>query len=135
MSLFDPQNAPKSSVFDRKMPDSGQKPPETDDIAADVDIETLDLDSELVKVYAKAQKLLDTIVGSVDVPANQQAQVFNSVVTMLDRLAKMRTDVYNAERLRKLEQSLIRTLQAYPQELQEAFLRDYERSLSESEQS
>lgn len=135
MSLFDPQNAPKSSVFGREAPDSKQKPPETDEIITDVDIETLDLDSELVKVYAKAQKLLDTIVGSVDVPANQQAQVFNSVVTMLDRLAKMRTDVYNAERLRKLEQSLIRTLQAYPQELQEAFLRDYERSLSESEQS
>lgn len=135
MSLFDPQSVPKSNVFGREAPDSGQEPPETDEITADVDIETLDLDSELVKVYAKAQKLLDTIVGSVDVPANQQAQVFNSVVTMLDRLAKMRTDVYNAERLRKLEQSLIRTLQAYPQELQEAFLRDYERSLSESEQS
>lgn len=135
MSLFDPQSVPKSNVFGREVPDSGQKLPETDEFAADVDIETLDLDSELVKVYAKAQKLLDTIVGSVDVPANQQAQVFNSVVTMLDRLAKMRTDVYNAERLRKLEQSLIRTLQAYPQELQEAFLRDYERSLSESEQS
>lgn len=135
MSLFDPQSVPKSNVFGREAPDSGQKPPETDEITADVDIETLDLDSELVKVYAKAQKLLDTIVGSADVPANQQAQVFNSVVTMLDRLAKMRTDVYNAERLRKLEQSLIRTLQAYPQELQEAFLRDYERSLSESEQS
>lgn len=107
---------------------AGEKP-------AGVTVENLDIAGELGGLYKSAKDLLDSVLTDSDVPTNQRAQVLNSVSALIQQIAKTRTDVYTAERLRKLEQALIRTLYDISPELKEQFMADYERALAESDVS
>ena len=64
------------------------------------------------------------------VPANQKAQTSNAVAATLATLSKLQTEMYTSERLKKIEQVLIETLQTLPQETQAAFLDTYEANLA-----
>lgn len=86
---------------------------------------TLDLSAELYAQYVKAKNLL---TESSSEPLNQKAQTLNSIVSVLAVIAKIRTELYNAERLKKLESCLIEALLEFPA-LQEAFMERYEREL------
>lgn len=92
---------------------------------AAVPLTSLDLSHELYLQYLKAKKML-TDAGNE--PLNQKAQTLNSIVSVLGVIAKLRTELYNSERLKKLESCLIETLLEYP-ELHEAFMERYEREL------
>ena len=90
--------------------------------------DTINLESELLAQYNKAKKLLHDAEYDEEVPLNQKAQVVNSATAILGALIKNQAELYNLERIKKIESVLLRTLQAFP-EMQEVFLRDYEQAL------
>lgn len=90
----------------------------------------LNLERELVMQLVVVQNLQNETLADPGVPANQKAQTVNSAAATLQTLAKMQTEVYNSERLKRMEQALIETLQALPTEAQEAFLTAYEGAIA-----
>lgn len=81
----------------------------------------LNLTEELYAQYVKAKQML---ADSSSEPLNQRAQTMNSIVSILTQIAKIRTDLYDAERLKKLEAALLTTLKEFP-ELSDRFLELY----------
>jgi hypothetical protein len=102
-----------------------EKPPEPEKpklLLPVVPLENLDLAAELYTQYISTKQMLS---DAVDEPLNQRAQTVNSIVNILDRITKIRTEIYNAEKLKKLEAALLTTLKEFP-ELSERFLELYE---------
>lgn len=89
----------------------------------------LNLEKELVLQLLTVQKLQREVLAESDIPANQKAQTVNAVAANLATLAKLQTEVYTSERLKKIEQILISVLQVMPLEQQESFLTAYEEAL------
>lgn len=87
----------------------------------------LNLEKELVLQLLTVQKLQREVLAEADIPANQKAQTVNAVAANLATLAKLQTEVYTSERLKKVEQVLIEALQTLPTSAQEEFLAHYER--------
>jgi hypothetical protein len=88
-------------------------------------LEDLNLADELYAQYVSAKQMLE---DSDEDPLNQKAQTTNSIVNILAHIAKIRTDLYNAERLKKLESCLLTTLKEFP-EISERFIELYEEEL------
>jgi uncharacterized protein (UPF0147 family) len=91
--------------------------------------EEIRVDEEIAEVYASAKTLLDLIIEDDDVPANQRAQVLNSVSNMIQQMVKSRVDLYNAERIRRMEQVLLQVMRAQPLEVRQAFFDSYSKAL------
>lgn len=89
----------------------------------------LNMERELVLQLITVQNLQREVLSDDSVPANQQAQTAGVVAAALATLCKLQTEVYTSERLKRLEQLLIETLQTLPQEAQQAFLDSYEEKL------
>lgn len=88
----------------------------------------LDIEAELLAQYKTGQSMLNEIINS-DAPANQKAQVFNSVTSTIAQITASQTKLYDAERVKKLEQALIKTLQGFP-EMHAAFMTLYKMALN-----
>jgi len=130
MSLLSAEKAPQSDVFGHEKPKTDEKSPDFDEKVTNV--EAILVNEELAFVFTTTKELLQSVVRSDDTPANQQAQVVNSMLAVIEKIAKLRIDLYNADRVRRIEQTLIKTLRDFPRELQEKFLDAYERNLKES---
>ena len=89
-------------------------------------LKSLDLDAELYNAYAKAKNYLADVQSDDRVPANQLAQLMNTISAILKEIVKMQTDLYNAERVKKLEAAMIQAIKLAPPESQQAFLEQYE---------
>lgn len=93
-------------------------------------LKSVNLEQELVTQLRLAQKLqretLDEDPDVAPTPANQKAQVINSVASTLQMLGKLQVELFDSERLKRIEQILIDTLQTLPKDAQEAFLDRYE---------
>jgi galactose-1-phosphate uridylyltransferase len=96
------------------------------------DLKDLDLSRELVLQVLALQQLQHTVLNSEDTPANQQAQVANSLSSALTTLVKLQSEVQTSERLKKIEATLVEVMQAQPKEMQEAFFAAYEERLTSS---
>ena len=92
-------------------------------------LEDLNIADELLIQYKNAVNLLEAAQHDADIPANQKAQLLNSISAIITNISKTQTDVYNAERLKALENILIATLKDFP-EVKSAFLEAYERALA-----
>lgn len=91
----------------------------------------LDIEEELLLQFARTKALYDRIADDVATPANQRAQVANSVTTIMDQLIKMQARLYSAERVKAIEQALIRVLRELGDEkLLARFFEVYERQLA-----
>lgn len=91
----------------------------------------INLARELVLQLQANQELQNRCLASADTPANQVAQTMNSTAAVLQQLIRLQTEVHNSERLKKIEQKLIETLNTLPSDVQEAFLETYELILAE----
>jgi len=89
----------------------------------------LNMERELLLQLLTAQKLQRDVLADEDVPANQRAQTVNAVAAALGTITKLQVEVHTSERLKKIEQVLIQTLQTLPVPAQEAFLEQYELAL------
>lgn len=87
-------------------------------------LKDLDLEKELVFQFLQVKTLQADTMSDDEAPANQKAQVANACASTLGQLAKAQSEIYSAERMKAVEQILIRTLRRYP-ELAAAFLADY----------
>lgn len=79
---------------------------------------------ELLIQMQKAKQLQEDS-DSQSTPANQRAQVQNSLSKILTDLAKLQNATYTAERFKQLEGAIIRVLRDLPKEAQEAFFTAY----------
>ena len=89
-------------------------------------LKSLNLDSELYAAYARAKNYLAIVQADEEIPPNQVAQVMNTLTAILDKIVKMQTDLYNAERVKKLEAAMIQAIKLAPPESQQVFLEQYE---------
>lgn len=95
------------------------------DMVLKIEISQLNLTEELGLQYRQGKTLLDSLQGS-STPANQKAQVFNSLQTNLDKIIKHRTNVFSQERLKRYEAALLKVLEMKGNEKeQELFLELY----------
>lgn len=93
------------------------------------DLEAIEVSEELAGLYSDARQLLDVVLNDAQTPANQKAQVLNSVHSLIERIMKNRTDLHNAERIRTIEHIVIRVMNEQPQEVKEEFVRQYQAAL------
>lgn len=93
------------------------------------DIKDLNLSRELVLQVQALQALQQRVLSDGEAPANQQAQVANSLSAALVNLVKLQTDVYTSERMKVIEAILVETLKTLPIEAQREFLDAYEEAL------
>lgn len=90
-----------------------------------LDLTKLNLAEELGMQYRSGMILLASVQGDSDTPANQRAQVFNSVGAMLEKIVKQQKVVYNAERLKRFEHAFLRVLEDLPLESKHKFFDQY----------
>lgn len=91
-------------------------------------LQDIDLAQELVLQFMRVKELQVSTLADKGTPANQKAQVANSVAGILAQLTKLQTELHTAERLKLMESNLIKVLKDFP-DLSETFLAEYERSL------
>lgn len=101
------------------------------DMKLKVDLSRLDLAEELGLQYRGAMVLLDSVQDDADIPANQRAQVLNSVRTTLGEIIKQQKIVYNAERMKRLEAAILKVLQQMPPESTRIFFDLYAEFLAQ----
>lgn len=89
----------------------------------------LDLDSELASHYSRAIRMVEALEYDDSIPANQKAQAMNTLTAILQQIIKIRTELYNAEYLKRLENALLKTLKVLPTAAQEEFMEEYERAV------
>ena len=92
-------------------------------------LKDLDLEGELTLQFLALQQLQNAVIDDADTPANQKAQVANSLSAALVNLVKLQGDVHSSERMKRIESILIDTLKDLPVEAVEAFLANYEQTL------
>ena len=80
-----------------------------------VHLKDMDLSQELVLQVAALQELQRMTMGAAEVPANQQAQVANSLSAALVNLVKMQGEVYTTERFKRVERAVINFLNGLPE--------------------
>lgn len=86
-----------------------------------IGIKNLNLTEELGLQYRNGMKLLKDIQSDNSTPANQKAQVFNSVSGMLEKIVKMQESVYSMERLKRYEVAFLKAIETLPVEGKENF--------------
>lgn len=90
-------------------------------------LKDMDLEKELVLQYHKMVQVQARVAEDTRTPANQLAQVGNSVAATLQQLVTMQTKHHTSERFKSLENMLIKALRKMPKEVAEEFLDEYER--------
>ncbi len=88
-------------------------------------LDSLNLEKELVGQYRKTKDLMDSVLHDDETPANQRAQVANSVVTSLGHLVKLQEDLKREETLKLMETVLLDTIGVMGDDVKNAFLREY----------
>lgn len=94
-----------------------------------VDLGTLDLGQELADNLSAARQLRLDITNDHEIPANQKAQVMNTITAILTNIVKLQTELYSAQRQKELEAILISVLRDQPLDLQDKFFAEYEARL------
>lgn len=89
----------------------------------------MNMEDELLLQYQAVRALQNSIIDDDEVPANQRAQVANSVAGVLSTLADLQNKTYSSERFKRIETLLVRHLSKLPEDTAAAFLEDYERLL------
>jgi len=91
------------------------------DLKLQVDLSRINLAEEIGMQYRSAMVLLQSIQDDSSVPANQRAQVLNSIRTTLSDIIRQQKVVYSAERLKRYEVALKKVLEQLPAESTRVF--------------
>lgn len=113
--LSKPENKALADLFDAELDDS-----------VDHDFTSVNLEAETIRLFKQTRRLLTAVLADKATPANQKAQVANTLATLLKSLTTQQTEIYNAERLKRLEFTIIRLLREWPQAEQDRFIAMYE---------
>lgn len=104
----------------------------------------MNIEQELFEAYHAARSLRDTLLdeltpedefdsSSGTTPANQIAQVMNTVTTILKDITKMQTEMYNSNRVKVLENCLLAAIKGAPDDVQSKFFAEYESLLKKTD--
>lgn len=113
---------------DISLKDTYQPPPPIIDSARE--LKELNLDSELLTNYQSAKEYLEQIRYDESTQPNQVAQVMNTINAILKEIVKMQTELYDAERVKKIEAAVISVMKRQPKEVQDRFFDEYESTLN-----
>ena len=100
---------------------------EIDRLLPSEDVSSMNLEDELVQQYLKTKDLMDETLLDEDCPANQKAQVCNSVVTILGQLVKLQEDLKREQIVKLMEATLVEAIKTLPEEVKQEFFAEYER--------
>lgn len=92
-------------------------------------LKDMNVEMEMVLQFMALQALQTRVINDDDVPANQQAQVANSLSASISTLAKLQNEVYTSERIKRIEGILVDTINTLPDEQRDQFLDEYEAAL------
>lgn len=95
-----------------------------------LDLEALDLTAELALQYRQAKALLQEVQRDSATPANQKAQIFNTVRNQLGDIVKQQESVYSMERLKTFETALLKAANAMTPDARDLFFDLYVKHLS-----
>lgn len=98
-----------------------------------LDLGSLDLAEELALQFQQAKALLVDVQRASDIPANQKAQIFNSVRGQLESIVKNQEVVWSMERLKKFEVALVKACGLLTDEAKAAFFDLYSQFLKDPE--
>lgn len=89
-------------------------------------LKDLDLNRELVLQVLALQQLQADVINDDETPANQRAQVANSLSSALTTLVKLQSDVLNSERFKRVEAVVVDMINSQPsEEAREELFRKY----------
>lgn len=95
-----------------------------------VTAEQLNLEGEILQQYNAAKKLYHDSSFDLGIPLNQKAQVLNAISAIISALVKSKQDLYNMDRIKRIESILLSTLKRHP-ELQKDFMVDYKKAFGD----
>lgn len=95
-----------------------------------LDLEALDLNAELALQFRLAKALLVEVQKAGDIPANQKAQIFNSVRAQLADIVKQQESVWGMERLKGFEVAFLKAANSLPDEARDLFFDLYAKFLT-----
>lgn len=93
------------------------------------DLRDINMERELVLQLMTLQELQARVLAEEETPANQMAQVANSLSSALGNLAALQSKIYSSERIKRIEQILLDCLRQLPAETVSEFMDGYERVL------
>lgn len=91
----------------------------------------LDLGQAMLDTYNSARELLSSTQYAEEIPLNQKAQIVNSLHSVIASLIKQKETLHNIERLKALEDALVKTLKEFP-DINARFLDLYSTNLESS---
>lgn len=94
------------------------------DMLLKIEIGHLNLTEELGLQYRQGKTLLASVQGDNSTPVNQKAQVFNSVQGQLDKIVKLRSQVFSQERLKRFEGAMLKVLEMQGREAEKLVFLD-----------
>lgn len=94
-------------------------------------LKDVNMEEQLLLQYKVTLELQEEVMSDEETPANQKAQVANSVASILQKLLDMQVEVYSSERFKEIELLLVRFLNHLPEEIAAEFLNQYEKLLQE----
>ena len=89
-----------------------------------------DAEQELLKLRRQAKALYESIEHDDETPANQKAQVLNSISSVLQALVKLQADVHSSKKVQAIELAVISVMKKQPEAIYTAFLAEYEAELA-----
>ena len=94
-----------------------------------VNLNELNLENALMEQYNTVIRLRDMTMDDEQVAPNQKAQVLNTAQALLAQITKSQVDLYNAERVKKLELALVATIKTLPKDAKQVYFTLYEQNL------
>lgn len=95
------------------------------DMIPETKLTGIDVGRALLVQNAILTRLQNEVLESKDIPANQKAQVANAVGANLQKIAKMQSGQYTAERFKRIEMGLIELLNSWPRDQTVEFFEQY----------
>ena len=86
----------------------------------------ISVSKELAEHYRKVLDLRDGILEDEDSEDKSRISVLNATTSIIKELAKIQSDLYNAERFAILQQIIVKTLKESNKEIAEKVIRDLE---------
>ena len=93
-------------------------------------MQDLNVEQELLLQLHALRRLQNDTITNEDIPVNQRATVANSVGTVIANLANLQVSVYSSERIKRIENVLVRHLTSLPEDVAAKFLDDYEKEVT-----
>lgn len=92
----------------------------------------INLIKETLLQYQRAKSLQELASTQGGIPMNQRAQVQNSLANQLATLAKIQSDLFNSERIKRIHSAVVKIVKTLPKPQQDEFFKMLEEEFAEA---